>query len=72
MYSDTDVCGMDVFVLGDEVVAENGCKELWRSDWVLFRKNIDSLLLSIGRYNDGVVCLGVSNRVRLYPCPALR
>ena len=60
MYRNVDMSGVYVLVGVDKVVSEDGSKELRRSDWILFGKNVDSLLLGVRSYNRSVVCLCVS------------
>jgi hypothetical protein len=58
--NDLDVCGVDVRVGVDEVVANYGSKLLRRVDRVLFGEDVSCLLLGVCSNNDGVVCLGVA------------
>lgn len=57
---DLDVGGVDVLVGGDEVVAEDGSKELGRVDRVLLGEEVDGLLLGVRGDDDRVVGLGVA------------
>ena len=59
MLCDVDVAGVDVRVFADEVVANDGCEELWRLDGVLLCEDIAGLLLSVGSDDDGVVGLSI-------------
>jgi len=56
---DLDMCGVDVWVCGDEVLANDGGKLLRRIDGVLLREDVGGLLLGIGCDYYRIVCLGV-------------
>ncbi len=60
--NDANVSGVDVLVGLDEVVAENGGKELGRVDGVLFRHDIGGLLHGVRCNHDAVVGFGISAR----------
>jgi hypothetical protein len=49
---DLDMCGMDVGVRRDEMVADNGGEMLGRVNGMLFGEDIGRLLLGIGRNHD--------------------
>lgn len=51
---------MDVLVLLDEVSADDGSKQFWRVDWVLFCEDVNTVLDRIRSHNDAVIGLGVS------------
>lgn len=57
---DSHVSRMDVLVLLDEVSADDGSKQFWRVDWVLFCEDVNSVLDRIRSHNDAVIGLGVS------------
>jgi hypothetical protein len=57
---DVDVAGVDVRVLGDEVVADDGGEELGGLDGVLLGEDVARLLLGVGGDDDGVIRFGVS------------
>ena len=63
------VGGVDVFVRFHEVRADYRSKEFGRRDRVLLGENIASLLLRIGRDNDRVVALRVSEGA-VRTCPS--
>lgn len=56
---DLDMRFVDVGVLFDEVVTEDGGEEFGRSDRVLFREDIDGVFLGVGGHDYGVVAAGV-------------
>jgi hypothetical protein len=58
---DLDVSGVDMGVLGDEVVADDGSELLWGVDRVLLCEDVGCLLLGVGGYDDRVVCLCVAD-----------
>lgn len=57
---DADVRDGDVGVAGEEVLAEDGAKELWRIDGVLLGGDVDGVLDRVGRNDAAVVGLGVA------------
>lgn len=52
MLDDLDVCGVDVGVGRDKVVADNGGELLRRANGVLFRKDVARLLLGVCSNDD--------------------
>lgn len=57
---DVDVRSVDVGVFLDEVSAQDGSKELWRSDGILLGEDIDGVLDRVCGYDNAVVGRGVS------------
>ena len=57
-----DVCGVDVRVGFDEVVANDSGELLRRVDRVLFGEDVGGLLLGVCGNDDGVVCLSVASK----------
>jgi hypothetical protein len=57
---DFDVGGVDVFVGGDEVGAEDGGEELDGDYWVLLGEDVGGLFLGVGCDDYRVVCFGVA------------
>lgn len=68
MLNDLDVCGVNVRVGVDKVVANNGGKLLGRVDGVLLCENVGSLLLGVCCDNDRIIGSGIAvlgERLRL-------
>lgn len=63
MLDDLDVCGMNVGVGLDKVVAENGSELLGRIDGVLFGENVDGLFLGVCSDDRAVVGFGVASGI---------
>jgi hypothetical protein len=61
---DLDVCGVDVRVGLDEVLAEGRGELLGRVDGVLLREDVNGLLLGVCGNDGAVVCFGVAVEVR--------
>lgn len=57
---DVHVRGVDVRVLLDEVVAQDGTEELRGSHRVLLREDVDGVLDGVGGDHDAVIGLGVA------------
>ena len=60
MHNDVHVRNMDMGILGDEVVSEDGSKELRWCDGVLLGKDISRLFLRISSHDHRVVGAGVA------------
>lgn len=60
MCDDLDICGCQMWVGIDEVLAEYAGEELGRGDWVLFCFYVDGVLHGICGYDNTIVCFGVS------------
>lgn len=60
MRDDVHVSGMDVFVLLNEMGADNRSKKFWRVDWVLLGEDKNSVLYRICSDNDTVIGFGVA------------
>lgn len=58
--NNVNVGGVDVAVLLDEVVSEDGAEQLGGSNGLLLGGDVDSVLDGVGGHNDAVVGLGVA------------
>jgi hypothetical protein len=58
--NNVDVSGVDVTVLLDEVVAEDGAEQLRGSNGLLLSGNVDGVLDGVGSDDDTVVGLGIA------------
>ena len=64
MLDDLDVCGVDVRVRFDEVVAENGGELFGWVNGVLFCEDVDGLLLGVCGDDGAIVCLCIAGGIR--------
>ena len=60
MSDNLDPGGMDVLVRLNEMGSNDCSKKLGRRDRMLLGHNVDGVLHGVCRYNDAVVCFGVS------------
>jgi hypothetical protein len=65
MRDNVNVRAVNVSILGDEVVASNGSKDLGRADGVLLGEDVESVLNRVGGDDDAVISFGIAARLKM-------